>query len=107
MMLEHKGYTGSAEFDDENGLFHGEVLDTRDVITFQGTSVEELELAFRESVEDYLAFCRERGEEPDKPFSGRLMLRLPPELHRRIYVEARREGKSINQWITDRLERAS
>ena len=107
MMLEHKGYTGNAEFDDEAGLFHGEVLDTRDVITYQGTSVEELELAFRESVEDYLAFCQERGEEPDKPFSGRLMLRLPPDLHRRIYVEARREGKSLNQWITDRLERAS
>jgi len=107
MMLEHKGYTGNAEFDDEAGLFHGEVLDTRDVITYQGTSVEELELAFRESVEDYLAFCREREEEPDKPFSGRLMLRLPPSLHRRIYVKARREGKSLNQWITDWLERAS
>jgi predicted HicB family RNase H-like nuclease len=107
MMLKHKGYKGNAEFDDEAGLFHGEVLDTRDVITYQGTSVEELELAFRESVEDYLAFCEERQEEPDKPFSGRLMLRLPPDLHRRIYVEARREGKSLNQWITDRLERAS
>ena len=106
-MLEHKGYKGNAEFDDEAGLFHGEVLDTRDVITYQGTSVEELELAFRESVEDYLAFCEARQEEPDKPFSGRLMLRLPPDLHRRIYVEARREGKSLNQWITDRLERAS
>jgi predicted HicB family RNase H-like nuclease len=106
-MLEHKGYTGNAEFDDEAGLFHGEVLDTRDVITYQGTSVEELELAFRESVEDYLAFCQERGEEPDKPFSGRFMLRLPPHLHRRIYVEARRDGKSLNQWITDMLERAS
>ena len=55
-MLEHKGYKGNTEFDDEAGLFHGEVLDTRDVITFQGSSVEELELAFRESVEDYLAF---------------------------------------------------
>lgn len=106
-MLEHKGYKGNAVFDDEAGLFHGEVLDTRDVITYQGTSVEELELAFRESVEDYLAFCQERGEEPDRPFTGRLMLRLPPDLHRRIYVEARREGKSLNQWITDRLERAS
>lgn len=106
-MLEYKGYKGNAEFDDEAGVFHGEVLDTRDVITFQGTSVEELEQAFRESVEDYLAFCEERGEEPDKPFSGRLMLRLSPELHRRIHIEARREGKSINQWITEALEQAT
>ncbi|HSR50879.1 MAG TPA: type II toxin-antitoxin system HicB family antitoxin [Acidobacteriota bacterium] len=105
-MLEYKGYTGKVDFDDEAGLFHGEVLDTRDVITVRGTSVEDLETAFRDSVEDYLDFCRERGEEPD-PFSGRLMLRLPPELHRRVYVEAKREGKSINQWIADRLDRAS
>ena len=74
-MLNHKGYTGHVEFDDEAGIFHGEVLDLSDVVTFQGRTVEELERAFRESVEDYLAFCQERGEAPDKPFSGRLMLR--------------------------------
>lgn len=106
-MLEYRGYRGHAEFDDEAGVFHGEVLDTRDVITFQGTSVQELEEAFRESIEDYLEFCRERDEEPDRPFSGRLMLRLPPDLHRRIHVEAKRAGQSINQWIADRLEHAS
>lgn len=106
-MLEYRGYKGHAEFDDEAGVCHGEVLDTRDVITFEGTSVDELEAAFRESIDDYLDFCRERNEEPDRPFSGRLMLRLPPELHRRIHVEAKRAGKSINQWIADRLEQAS
>ena len=94
------------EFDDEAGLFHGEVLETRDVITFQGTSVEDLTQAFRDSVDDYLEFCRERNEEPDKPFSVRMMLRLPPELHRRAYVKAKKEGKSLNQWITDRLREA-
>ena len=61
-MLQHKGYTGRAEFDDEARLFHGEVIDLRDVVTFQGTSVEELEEAFRDSVDDYLEFCKERGE---------------------------------------------
>ena len=106
-MLEYQGYTGHVEFDDEAGLFHGEVLETRDVITFQGTSVEDLAQAFRDSVDDYLEFCRERNEEPDKPFSGRMMLRLPPELHRRAYVEAKRERKSLNQWITDRLREVS
>ena len=106
-MLNYKGYTGHVEFDDEAGLFHGEVLDLKDVITFQGRSVEELERAFQESVDDYLAFCQERGEEPDKPFSGRLMLRLPPSLHRSVYVRAQREGKSLNQWITETLAQAS
>ncbi len=70
-MVNHKGYTGHVEFDDEASLFHGEVLDLKDVVTFQGRTVEELERAFRESIEDYLAFCQERGKSPDKPFSLR------------------------------------
>jgi predicted HicB family RNase H-like nuclease len=102
-MLEYKGYTGNVEFDPEAGLFHGEVFDTRDVITFQGTSVEDLQQAFRDSVDDYLDFCKERNEEPDKPFSGRLMVRLSSELHRKLYVEAKRGGKSLNQLISERL----
>ena len=105
-MLTYKGYSGHVEFDDEARLFHGEVLDTRDVITFQGRSVDEIEAAFRESVDDYLAFCAERGEEPDKPFSGRLMLRLPKDLHREVFVGARRSGKSLNQYVVDHLRRA-
>ena len=84
------------------GLFHGEVIDLRDVVTFQGRSVEELEEAFRDSVDDYLQFC----EEPDRPFSGRLMLRVSPQLHRRAYTRARQEGKSLNQWISERLDQA-
>ena len=106
-MLKYKGYTGHVEFDDETGVLHGEVLDLRDVITFQGKSVGEIESAFRDSIDDYLAFCEERGEEPDKPFSGRLMLRLPPHLHRKAYVTARREGKSLNQWIAETLEKTN
>ena len=106
-MLKHRGYTGHVEFDDEDGIFHGEVLGLRDVVTFQGKSVEALEQAFRDSVDDYLAFCEERGEEPDRPFSGRLMVRLPPELHREVYLRARQEGQSLNQWIADKLAKAS
>ncbi|MDZ7790737.1 MAG: type II toxin-antitoxin system HicB family antitoxin [Xanthomonadales bacterium] len=105
-MLRYKGYVGRAEYDDEAGLFHGEVIGLRDVVTFQGRAVDELEAAFRESVEDYLEFCAERGEEPDQAFSGRLMLRLPPELHRKAYQGAKREGKSLNQWIGDKLRDA-
>ena len=71
-MLTYKGYTGSVTLDEDAGIFHGEVLDLKDVITFQGTSVDELQQAFQASVDDYLAFCHARGEEPDKPFSGKL-----------------------------------
>jgi predicted HicB family RNase H-like nuclease len=102
-MLNYKGYTGRVEYDDEARVFHGEVLGLTDVITFQGTDVEELERAFRDSVDDYLDFCRQRGEAPDKPYSGRLMLRLPSGLHREVHLQAQREGKSLNQWISERI----
>jgi predicted HicB family RNase H-like nuclease len=103
-MLEYKGYVGHAEYDAEAHAFHGEVLDTRDVITFQGDTVNDLERAFRESIDDYLEFCSECGEDPEKPFSGRLTLRLSPELHRRVYVQAKEQDQSLNQWISENLE---
>lgn len=86
--MEYKGYIAKVEFDDEAEIFHGEVINLRDVITFQGTSVTELQRAFQESVEDYLAFCAERGEEPEKPFSGKFSVRIDPELHRQITLQA-------------------
>jgi predicted HicB family RNase H-like nuclease len=102
-MMEYKGYIAKVEFDDEAGVFFGEVINLRDVITFQGESVTELRLAFEESVEDYLAFCAERGEEPERPYSGKLSLRLDPELHRQITLKARQADISLNNWINDAL----
>ena len=69
-MLKYKGYIGFVEYDDEAKIFHGDVINTRDVITFEGESVIELEQAFRDSVDDYLNWCREDGGEPEKPYSG-------------------------------------
>lgn len=101
--MTYKGYTAYIEYDEDASIFHGEVLDTKDVITFQGTSVKELKKAFKDSVDDYLTFCKERGEEPDKPFSGRFILRLPRELHRKIYINAVKNGQSINNYIKETL----
>jgi predicted HicB family RNase H-like nuclease len=105
-MMEYKGYIGKVEFDDEAGIFHGEVINTRDVITFQGESVPELKKAFQESVDDYLAFCAERGEEPDKPFSGQFVTRISPELHRKVNLAASMAGKSLNAWVAEQLQLA-
>jgi len=82
-------------------------VDLRDVITFQSKSVDELEQAFRDSIDDYLEFCHQWDEDPDKPFSGRLMLRLPTEVHRKVYVSAKKEGKSLNEYITEKLSLAN
>lgn len=104
-MMTYKGYTGQVEFDNEADIFHGEVIDTRDVITFQGKSVKELQQAFKDSIDDYLDFCEKRGEKPDKPFSGKFVLRLSPELHHKVYLKALESGKSLNAWVKDILEK--
>ncbi len=106
-MMEYKGYRGVVTFDDDAGIFHGEVVDTRDVITFQGVSVEQLRKEFQLSIDEYLAVCAERGQEPDKPFSGKIPLRLTPEVHRAATAIARGEGKSLNAWLAETVERAT
>ena len=105
--MVYNGYEAVIEYDEEAGLFHGEVINLRDVITFQGSSVSELKQALEESVEDYLAFCRERGEEPEKPFSGQFVVRVEPGLHRALVTAAKRSGMSLNRWIARALERAA
>ena len=70
-MMEYKGYFGKVEFDDEANIFYGEVINLRDVVTFQGETVQDLRKAFRESVDDYLEFCAARDEDPEKPYSGK------------------------------------
>ena len=103
-MLNYKGYKGYATYDDEAHIFHGEVVGIRAVITFQGTSVEELEQAFKDSINDYLAWCRKRSKEPEKATSGKFNLRMPPDLYVQIAVHAAQEGISMNSYIVNRLK---
>jgi predicted HicB family RNase H-like nuclease len=104
-MMQYQGYSAHVLFDDENDLFHGEVLGIRDVVTFQGRSVAELHKAFKESVDDYLDFCRRRGESPEKPVSGRFVLRISPRLHQELCIAAGKSGQSLNAWIASQLEK--
>ena len=93
-MMHYKGYLSRVEFDDEANIFHGEVINIRDVVTFQGQSVDDLHRAFEDSVEDYLAFCAERGEAPNQPCGfERLTIALSPEQHRKVITAARKAGK--------------
>ena len=101
-MLEYKGYIGTVEAD--GGNFLGRVAGLRDVVTFEGGTFAEVEQAFRASIEDYLAFCAERGEAPDRPHTGKILLRVSPEAHRRAATRAQAEGVSLNQWIARRIE---
>ena len=99
--MEYKGYTAKVEFYEDDRAFHGMVLGINDVVHFQGASVKELEKEFRASVDDYLAFCKERGEQPDKPYSGKLVFRTTSEIHRKLAIAAQMAGKSINQFLEE------
>ena len=106
-MMTYKGYYGVVQYDDEAKIFHGEVINTRTVITFQGTTVDEIETSFRDSVDDYLDWCKERNKEPEKPFSGKFVLRLSPDLHRKLNLKAKMTNNSLNSFIVQILEKAA
>jgi len=97
--MEYKGYLGTVEYDAQAKIFNGEIINTRDVITFQGTTVKEIECAFRDSIDDYLAWCEKDGVEPEKPYSGRFNVRLSPELHRQIAILAKKMQVSLNSFV--------
>jgi predicted HicB family RNase H-like nuclease len=125
-MMKYKDCVGHVIYDGEAKIFHGEVMGLRDVITFlsspssyagatadrsassgcrQGSTVKELEKAFKDSIDDYLAFCKERGEKPEKTFSGNLRIRIDPNLHAQLALEASTHSKSLNTLIIDKLRK--
>jgi predicted HicB family RNase H-like nuclease len=95
-MKSYKGYLAGLYVDEEKAIIRGKALNTRDTITFYGKTVEEALQAFRDSVDDYLDFCKEAGVEPDKPFNGKLLIRIKPEHHRDLSLIAQEQGRSIN-----------
>ncbi len=97
--MQYKGYTAKVEYSQEDREFVGRVLGIRDVIGFHGRSVEELEADYRDTMDFYLETCEKRGKTPDRPYSGKLNLRLPPEKHRALAQQAEASGQSINEMI--------
>lgn len=96
-------YTGVFEYDGDAEIFHGEVVNTSAVLTFQGRSIAELKKALKDTVDVYLEWCAKRGKQPQKPFSGQIPLRLGPELHGRVAAAAISERKSVNQFVKEVL----
>jgi predicted HicB family RNase H-like nuclease len=102
--MNYKGYTATVEYEPDDRVFHGRVNDIADVVTFEGTSVDELEAAFHNAVEQYVAFCEEQGRTPQRPYSGRFLVRVPPAVHRRVAEAAARAGESMNAWVQTAIE---
>ena len=105
--MHYKGYTARLDYDDEDRIIVGRILGIRDIVTFHGEAVTELEHAFHEAVDDYLSACAKLGQEPNKPASGKLMLRVPQEVHHAALVAAGASGKSLNQWAAEVLGKAA
>ena len=103
-MMSYRGYKGYFEYDEKADIFHGQIIGIRDVITFQGRSIDDLKAALKDSINDYLEMCEQEEKSPDKPFSGKFSLRLPPEVHSKVAQAAASSHKSINSWITDVVE---
>lgn len=96
--MNYKGYSARVEYDDDDGIFFGRIAGINDVVGFHADTVEDLRAAFHEAVDVYLETCAQVGKEPDREYSGKVMLRLDPELHARIAKTAELAGMSINQW---------
>lgn len=104
--MTYRGYAARIEYSDEDQCFVGHVAGIHDVVGFHGDSVAELRAAFEEAVEDYLETCARLNRAPQKPYSGKLMLRVPSEVHAAVAAAAEVSGKSINQWATETFTKA-
>ncbi len=103
--MKHKGYAAHIQYSDEDGCLIGHIAGINDVVSFHGESVPEIRAAFVEAVEDYIETCRKLGRPAQKSWSGKVPLRVPPELHAQAAMRAEAEGKSLNQWVAEQIRR--
>ena len=106
-MMKYKGYIAHIEYDEEDRIFVGHLAGIKDIVGFHGTTVNELESAFQESVNNYIAIGEKTGRLAQKPYSGKLMLRVSPDIHAAVATVAKVHGKSINQWASEVLDKAA
>jgi predicted HicB family RNase H-like nuclease len=105
--MTYKGYTARIEYDERDNIFVGRILGIRTIVSFHGETVAQLRAEFELAIKDYLADCKEQGIHPEKPASGKMLLRVPPEIHGRALVAAQAAGVSLNQWATEALRNAA
>ena len=104
-VLKYGGYAARVEFDADDDLLVGHIAGINDIVGFHGSTVDELKAAFVEAVADYIDTCKRAGKSPEKPFSGKLMVRVRPEVHAKAALAAQLAGKSLAQWADETLER--
>lgn len=104
-LIEYKGYVGSVEFSQEDGLFYGKVQGIRALISYEGTNAAELIEDFHAAVDDYLAICQEEGKEPEKAYKGSFNIRVSPELHKKIAIYAMENDITLNSFVEQAVKK--
>lgn len=104
--IQYKGYVGSVEFSEEDGVFFGKVMGIRSLISYEGENAKELIKDFHGAIDDYLEYCKAEGKEPEIAFRGSFNIRLTPELHKKLYIYTTAHQISINKYIEDTLEKS-
>ena len=105
--MTYKGYAARIEYSEEDECLVGHLVGIRSIVGFDGKSVTELRKRFRAAVDHYLEASETLGLAPEKPFSGRMMLRMSPNLHARASAAAQVKGVSLNQWAAQALDQAT
>lgn len=101
--MEYKGYVGSIEFSERDGLFYGKVMGIRALISYEGTNARELVDDFHAAVEDYLELCAEKGSEPERAYKGNFNVRVSPDLHKQAVIYAASNGISLNSFVENAI----
>ncbi len=104
-LMTYQDFVGSVVYSASDRIFHGKIEFVVDLVTFEGSSVEELEQAFKEAVDDYIALCEELGKSPEKAFAGTFNVRMKPELHRKAAIRSLEKGVSLNQFVNEAVTR--
>jgi len=103
--MKYGDYVGTIEFDTDDKILYGKVIGISDEITYEGNTLDELETDFRETIDEYIEFCKEIDKIPEKSFSGKILLRTNPDLHSKIALSAQKQGKSVNSWLNDLISK--
>ena len=102
--MKYQGYEAVIRYSDEDETFVGEVINTRDILVFDGRDVEQIERSFHAVVDEYIEDCKRDGKEPNRPFSGQFVMRITPELHRELFLKAKQSGLSLNAFVNKKLD---
>jgi predicted HicB family RNase H-like nuclease len=106
-IMSYKGYSARIEFDADDEIFFGSLAGVSDVVGFHAETVSALKQAFHDAVDDYVETCERLGRAPQKPYSGKMMFRVDPDIHARAAKAAELAGKSLNQWAEEILDKAT